>query len=77
MAWYITRFYRNDELSLRLAIFWAANSFGKSSYIYSEPMPIALLAGMVSGPLALGILEGLHEKHGWHGWQYLFAIGRL
>ncbi|OWZ56088.1 tartrate transporter [Cryptococcus neoformans 125.91] len=58
MAWYITRFYRNDELSLRLAIFWAANSF----------------AGMVSGPLALGILEGLHEKHGWHGWQYLFAI---
>ncbi|TYJ52016.1 hypothetical protein B9479_007392 [Cryptococcus floricola] len=37
MAWYITRFYKNSELSLRLAIFWAANS----------------LAGMVSGPLAL------------------------
>lgn len=35
------------------------------------------LAGMVSGPLALGILKGLHEKRGWHGWQYLFAIGRL
>ncbi|WVO23714.1 uncharacterized protein IAS62_005069 [Cryptococcus decagattii] len=49
---------RTANLSLRLAIFWSANSF----------------AGMVSGPLALGILKGLHEKHGWHGWQYLFAI---
>ncbi|WRT63477.1 uncharacterized protein IL334_000382 [Kwoniella shivajii] len=58
MAWYITRFYKNGELSLRLAIFWAANSF----------------AGMVSGPLALGILRGLNFKHGWHGWQWLFLI---
>ncbi|ODO01805.1 tartrate transporter [Cryptococcus wingfieldii CBS 7118] len=58
MAWYITRFYKNSELSLRLAIFWAANS----------------LAGMVSGPLALGILRGLEEKRGWHGWQWLFII---
>ncbi|WVQ76505.1 hypothetical protein IAR50_006174 [Cryptococcus sp. DSM 104548] len=58
MAWYITRFYKNSELSLRLAIFWAANS----------------LAGMVSGPLALGILRGLDGGRGWHGWQYLFAI---
>ncbi|WVQ93891.1 hypothetical protein IAU59_000969 [Kwoniella sp. CBS 9459] len=58
MAWYITRFYKNSELSLRLAIFWAANS----------------VAGMVSGPLALGILQGLNHKQGWHGWQWLFAI---
>ncbi|KAK8845317.1 hypothetical protein IAR55_006030 [Kwoniella newhampshirensis] len=61
MAWYITRFYKNGELSLRLAIFWAANSF----------------AGMVSGPLALGILRGLNHKHGWHGWQWLFLIEGL
>ncbi|WVQ80974.1 hypothetical protein IAT38_003081 [Cryptococcus sp. DSM 104549] len=58
MAWYITRFYKNGELSLRLAIFWAANS----------------VAGMVSGPLALGILQGLNHHRGWHGWQWLFAI---
>ncbi|WWD06514.1 hypothetical protein V865_004605 [Kwoniella europaea PYCC6329] len=58
MAWYITRFYQNGELSLRLAIFWAANS----------------VAGMVSGPLALGILNGLNHTHGWHGWQWLFLI---
>ena len=59
MAWYLTRFYPNGQLSLRFSIFWAANSF----------------AGMVSGPLALGILQGLDGTHGWHGWQYLFAIG--
>ena len=58
MAWYLTRFYKNTELSLRLAIFWGANS----------------IAGMVSGPLALGILSGLSGANGWHGWQYLFAI---
>ncbi|WVR03306.1 hypothetical protein IAU60_000297 [Kwoniella sp. DSM 27419] len=58
MAWYITRFYKNSELSLRLAIFWSANS----------------VAGMVSGPLALGILQGLNHKHSWHGWQWLFLI---
>lgn len=60
MAWYLTRFYVAGELSLRLAIFWSSNS----------------IAGMVSGPLALGILKGLTGKNGWHGWQYLFAIGQ-
>ena len=32
MAWYLTRFYVNGELSLRLAIFWASNSIGTSHY---------------------------------------------
>jgi hypothetical protein len=38
---------------------------------------IDLSAGMTSGPLALGILSGLKGKNGWHGWQYLFLIGKL
>ena len=29
MAWYITRWYKNSELSLRFAIFWSSNSIGK------------------------------------------------
>lgn len=31
MAWYLTRFYTNGELSLRLALYWSANSMGTSS----------------------------------------------
>ncbi|RSH94212.1 hypothetical protein EHS25_004015 [Saitozyma podzolica] len=61
MAWYLTRFYTNGELSLRLALYWSANS----------------MAGMVAGPLALGILSGLTGRNGWHGWQYLFLIEGL
>ena len=31
MAWYLTRFYKNTELSLRFAIFWSANNIGESA----------------------------------------------
>jgi hypothetical protein len=31
MAWYLTRFYTNGELSLRLALYWSANSMGTLS----------------------------------------------
>lgn len=30
MAWYITRWYKNSELSLRFAIFWSSNSIGEN-----------------------------------------------
>jgi MFS family permease len=37
MAWYITRWYKNGELSLRFAIFWASNSIGKGLLVvYKE-----------------------------------------
>ena len=75
MAWYITRWYKNTELSLRFAIFWASNSIGKVLYRYDDKIT-GSEAGMIAGPLALGIMSGLSDKRGWHGWQWLFFIGQ-
>ncbi len=56
MALYISKFYTNQELGLRYAIFWASNS----------------IAGALSGPLAVGLLSlgGRHGLAGWR-WLFL------
>ncbi|CEJ94352.1 hypothetical protein VHEMI09890 [[Torrubiella] hemipterigena] len=54
---YISRYYTNKELGLRYAIFWASNAF----------------AGMLGGPLAVGLLS-LSGRGRLHGWQWLFLI---
>ncbi|KAH0350595.1 MFS general substrate transporter, partial [Aureobasidium melanogenum] len=53
---YISRYYSNRELGLRLAIFWASNS----------------IAGMLGGPLSIGLLSlrGSHGLKGWQ-WLFL------
>ncbi|KAG9959342.1 MFS general substrate transporter, partial [Aureobasidium melanogenum] len=53
---YISRYYSNGELGLRLAIFWASNS----------------IAGMLGGPLSIGLLSlrGSHGLKGWQ-WLFL------
>ncbi|KIL84017.1 hypothetical protein FAVG1_12712 [Fusarium avenaceum] len=55
-ALYISRFYTNQELALRYAIFWASNSF----------------AGALGGPLSIGLLSlrGRGGLHGWQ-WLFL------
>ncbi|KAM3460568.1 hypothetical protein NHJ6243_005843 [Beauveria neobassiana] len=55
-ALYISKFYANNELALRYAIFWAANSF----------------AGALSGPLSIGLLSlrGRGGLKGWQ-WLFL------
>ncbi|KGQ04389.1 putative transporter [Beauveria bassiana D1-5] len=57
-ALYISKFYANNELALRYAIFWAANSF----------------AGALSGPLSIGLLSlrGRGGLKGWQ-WLFLVA----
>ncbi|KAK4143197.1 nicotinamide mononucleotide permease [Dichotomopilus funicola] len=56
MALYISKFYTNQELGLRYAIFWASNS----------------VAGALSGPMAVGLLSlgGRHGLAGWR-WLFL------
>ena len=56
MALYISKFYTNQELGLRYAIFWASNS----------------IAGALGGPLSIGLLSlrGRHGLHGWQ-WLFL------
>lgn len=58
-ALYISKFYTNQELGLRYAIFWASNSF----------------AGMLGGPLAIGLLslEGRGGLRGWQ-WLFLIGL---
>lgn len=58
-ALYISKFYTNQELALRYAIFWASNSF----------------AGMLGGPLAIGLLSlsGRGGLHGWQ-WLFLIGL---
>lgn len=53
---YISKYYTNQELGLRFAIFWASNSF----------------AGALGGPLSIGLLSlrGSHGLHGWQ-WLFL------
>ncbi|KAM0344500.1 hypothetical protein ACHAPU_007473 [Fusarium lateritium] len=55
-ALYISRYYTNQELALRYAIFWASNSF----------------AGALGGPLSIGLLSlrGRDGLHGWQ-WLFL------
>ncbi|KAL2208186.1 MFS general substrate transporter [Sarocladium strictum] len=55
-ALYISKYYTNDELALRYAIFWASNSF----------------AGALGGPLSIGLLSlrGRGGLHGWQ-WLFL------
>lgn len=55
-ALYISKFYTNQELGLRYAIFWASNS----------------VAGSLSGPLSIGLLSlrGKHSLEGWQ-WLFL------
>jgi len=55
-ALYISRFYTNQELALRYAMFWASNSF----------------AGALGGPLSIGLLSlrGRGNLSGWQ-WLFL------
>ena len=55
-ALYISRFYTNQELALRYAMFWASNSF----------------AGALGGPLSIGLLSlrGRGDLSGWQ-WLFL------
>ncbi|KAH8169458.1 major facilitator superfamily protein [Sarocladium implicatum] len=55
-ALYIARYYTNEELALRYAIFWASNSF----------------AGALGGPLSIGLLSlrGRGGLAGWQ-WLFL------
>jgi sugar phosphate permease len=57
-ALYISKFYTNQELALRYAIFWASNSF----------------AGALSGPLSIGLLSlgGRGGLRGWQ-WLFLIG----
>ncbi|CAI7613391.1 unnamed protein product [Penicillium manginii] len=57
-ALYISKYYTNQELAFRYAIFWAANSF----------------AGALGGPLSIGLLSlgGRGGLHGWQ-WLFLIA----
>lgn len=58
MALYISRYYTNQELALRYAIFWASNS----------------VAGALGGPLSIGLLSlrGRYGLHGWQ-WLFLIG----
>lgn len=58
MAVYISRYYTNQELALRFALFWASNS----------------IAGALSGPLAIGLisLKGKGGLTGWQ-WLFLIG----
>jgi predicted MFS family arabinose efflux permease len=58
-ALYISRYYTNQELALRYAIFWASNSF----------------AGILGGPLAIGLLslDGQGGLRGWQ-WLFLIGM---
>ncbi|KAH7304204.1 major facilitator superfamily domain-containing protein [Stachybotrys elegans] len=55
-ALYISKYYTNQELALRYAIFWSSNSF----------------AGALSGPLSIGLLSlrGRNGLQGWQ-WLFL------
>ncbi|KAK2616970.1 hypothetical protein QQS21_000059 [Conoideocrella luteorostrata] len=55
-ALYISKYYTNDELALRFAIFWASNAF----------------AGALGGPLSIGLLslKGRGSLEGWQ-WLFL------
>lgn len=57
-ALYISRFYTNQELALRYAMFWASNSF----------------AGALGGPLSIGLLSlrGTGGLRGWQ-WLFLIG----
>ena len=57
-ALYISRYYTNNELALRYALFWASNSF----------------AGALGGPLSIGLLslKGRGGLHGWQ-WLFLIG----
>lgn len=57
-ALYISKFYTNEQLALRYAIFWASNSF----------------AGALGGPLSMGLLSlrGQGGLHGWQ-WLFLIG----
>lgn len=58
MVLYVSKFYTNQELGLRLALFWASNS----------------VAGALGGPLSIGLLSlrGKHGLHGWQ-WIFLIG----
>jgi MFS family permease len=58
MVVYISKFYTNQELGVRYAIFWASNS----------------IAGALGGPLSIGLLSlrGKHDLAGWQ-WLYLIG----
>lgn len=57
-ALYISKYYTNDELALRYAVFWASNSF----------------AGALGGPLSIGLLSlrGRGGLAGWQ-WLFLIG----
>lgn len=61
MAVYIAKYYTNQELALRYAIFWASNN----------------VAGALGGPLAIGLLSlrGNHGLAGWQ-WLFLIGRTR-
>jgi sugar phosphate permease len=58
MVLYISKFYTNQELGLRLALFWASNN----------------VAGALGGPLAIGLLSlrGKHGLAGWQ-WIFVIG----
>lgn len=57
-ALYLSKYYTNQELALRYALFWASNSFG----------------GILGGPLSIGLLSlgGRGGLHGWQ-WLFLLG----
>lgn len=57
-ALYISRYYTNDELALRFALFWASNS----------------IAGALGGPLSLGLISlgGRGGLKGWQ-WLFVIG----
>lgn len=61
MVLYISRYYTNQELGLRYAIFWASNN----------------VAGALGGPLSIGLLSlrGRHGLKGWQ-WIFLIGKPR-
>lgn len=58
-ALYISKFYTNDELALRYALFWASNAF----------------AGALGGPLSIGLLSlgDNSSLKGWQ-WLFLIGM---
>lgn len=58
ILFYLSKWYTKQELSLRMAIFYAGS----------------LISGAFGNLIAAGILNGLAGKHGYAAWQWLYII---